>query len=227
MVSATSEPYFDGGSAPRELDRTEIRDIVSAFRDATGRADRAGFDILEIHCGHGYLLASFLSPTINTRSDEYGRDLAGRMRFPLDVVAAVRARWPTHKPLLVRISAVHGAENGWSLEDSLAFGHELKRLGVDVIDCSSGGARSARILQPGALQPGYKVPYAAAVRRRCSIASMAVGLIFDGVQAESILRAGEADLIAVGREALGSSCRPAAPDGRALLELERTIWLVA
>ena len=138
----------------------------------------------------------------NRRNDEYGGDRAGRMRMALEVAGAVRRTWPKEKPLLLRVSAVDGAENGWSLEDTVVLARELKARGVDVIDCSSGGLAGSATLASATRQPGFQVPYAAEVRRRAGVATQAVGLILDGPQAESILQAGDADLIAVGREAL-------------------------
>ena len=179
--------------------------IVEGFAIGAKRARAAGFDAVEVHCAHGYLLHQFLSPLSNTRNDAYGGDLAGRMRFPLQVIEAVRAAWPENLPVFVRISAVDGADGGWTMEDSLAFATAMKPLGVDVVDCSSGGiggsATGSKRIPRGY---GFQLPYAAQIRRDVGIASMAVGLIIGPHQAEAALEAGDADLIAIGREAMNN-----------------------
>ena len=202
VVGPTSEPVGPGWLVPHALSVPEIETIVAAFGAAARRADEAGFDIAEVHGAHGYLIATFLSPVTNTRNDGYGGDRAGRMRLALEVTRAVRAAWPEHKPLFFRVSSVDGAEGGWGIEDTVALAKELGRLGVDVVDCSSGGLST---IGTAALVPrglGFQVPFAAAVKRQAGMRSMAVGLILDGPQAEGILRAGDADLIAIGRQAL-------------------------
>ena len=200
VVGPTGDPFAPGQHVPKALSAEEIGGIVQAFTDAARRADAAGFDIVEIHAAHGYLLASFLSPISNTRNDQYGGDRAGRMRFPLDVTRAVRAVWPANKPLFFRVSALDGAE-GWDLDDTVALALELKSLGVDIVDCSSGGLTGSSTAAPIPRYPGFQVPFAAAVKK-AGMASMAVGLILDGPQAEAVLQAGNADLIAIGRQAL-------------------------
>ena len=171
------------------------------FGEAAKRADAAGYDVIEIHGAHGYLLAQFLSPISNTRNDQYGGDRAGRMRFPLDAARAVRAAWPVSKPMFIRVSTVDGA-GGWEVADTVVFAKALKELGVDVIDCSSGGLTGLSTALPVKRSLGFQVPFAAAVKRQAGIHTMAVGLILDGPQAEAILQAGDADLIAIGRQAL-------------------------
>ena len=205
IVGPGDNPLGPGWLTPHALTKPEMRRITQSFVAAAARADRAGFEVAEIHGAHGYLLHSFLSPLTNPRTDEYGGSLANRMRLPLEVVAAVRARWPAAKPLFVRVSAVDDIEGGWSIDDSIVLATELKRLGVDVVDCSSGGAlgpatAAAKPLTPRV--PGFQVPFAQAIRSRADIATMAVGLILDAHQAEAALQSGQADLIAVGREAL-------------------------
>ncbi|MCA9796061.1 MAG: oxidoreductase, partial [Candidatus Eremiobacteraeota bacterium] len=155
------------------------------------------FDVVELHAAHGYLLHSFLSPLSNQRQDHYGGELANRMRFPLEVVEAVRGAWPDDKPLLVRISASDWVEGGWDLEQSVAFARELKERGVDLVDCSSGGAVPEAKYSPG---PGYQVPFAARIRQ--VVPTAAVGEITDPQQAETILRTGQADLVLLAREML-------------------------
>jgi 2,4-dienoyl-CoA reductase-like NADH-dependent reductase (Old Yellow Enzyme family) len=200
IVGPTTEPTSAGHHVPHALTADEIAGIVQAFADAARRADAAGFDIVEVHSAHGYLLASFLSPISNTRNDQYGGDRAGRMRFSLEVTRAVRSVWPQHKPLFFRVSALDGAD-GWNLDDTVALALELKALGVDIVDCSSGGLTGTATAAPIPRHPGFQVPFAAAVRR-AGVPSMAVGLILDGAQAERILQDGDADLIAIGRQAL-------------------------
>ncbi len=202
VIGPTEEPAVDGWLTPRAMERGDIDAVVSAFAAAARRARAAGFEALEIHGAHGYLVHSFLSPLSNTRRDGYGGDRAGRMRLALEITEAVRAAWPEDRPLLFRISAVDGLEGGWQLEDSIVLARALAARGVDVVDCSSGGLHGSAVsaLVPRAL--GFQVPYAAAIRREAGVATQAVGLIVDGPQAEAILQAGHADLIAVGREAL-------------------------
>jgi 2,4-dienoyl-CoA reductase-like NADH-dependent reductase (Old Yellow Enzyme family) len=195
---AAGEPY---SPSPKALDDAEIEDIVKKFGEAARRADAAGYDVIEIHGAHGYLLAQFLSPISNTRNDRYGGDRAGRMRFPLAAARAVREGWPAHKPMFIRVSAVDGA-GGWDVPDTVAFAQELKALGVDVVDCSSGGLTGLSTALPVKRSLGFQVPFSAAVKRQAGIATMTVGLILDGPQAEAILQAGDADLIAIGRQAL-------------------------
>lgn len=201
-VAPTPEPMDTGWHVPHALDVADIRALIAAWRDAAARARDAGFDIVEVHCAHGYLNHQFLSPLVNKRNDAYGGDRAGRMRFPLEVAAAVRAEWPTEKPVFCRISAVDGVDGGWDLDDSVAFARELKARGIDAIDCSSGGlvgSATARAVPRGF---GFQVPFAARIRKDAEIATIAVGLIVSGAQAEEVLRNRQADLVAVAREAL-------------------------
>lgn len=202
IIGPTDAPMADGWLVPKAMDRDAIDRVIQAFVDAAQRADQAGFEIAEVHGAHGYLLHSFLSPISNTRSDDYGGSLENRMRFPLEVTEAVRAVWPGDKPLFFRTSAVDGMEGGWTIEDTVTLARALKSRGIDVVDCSSGGiaggTSSANI--PRSL--GFQVPYAARVRSQADVMTQAVGLILDGPQAEAILDLGEADLVAIGREAL-------------------------
>ncbi|WP_066183040.1 NADH:flavin oxidoreductase/NADH oxidase [Hoeflea olei] len=202
LVGPTSEALGEGHVVPHALDAQDIPKILCEFADAAGRAEAAGFDILEIHGGHGYLIASFLTPVINRRRDLYGGDLAGRMRLALEVAAAVRERWPRTKPLFFRMSSVDGHPDGWSLGDSVALARELKARGVDLVDCSSGGLRGSTAIENASRFPGYQVEYARTIRREAGVATAAVGLILDGRQAEAILQAGSADLVIIGRQAL-------------------------
>jgi 2,4-dienoyl-CoA reductase-like NADH-dependent reductase (Old Yellow Enzyme family) len=207
-VAPSAVPIADGWETPRALSEGEIASLVEDFAASAKRAAMAGFKVIEIHGAHGYLIHSFLSPVANQRNDQYGGELAGRMRFALEVTEAVRAVWPDNLPLFFRVSAVDTA--GWSLEDSVKLAKELKSLGVDVIDCSAGGISGApafraeddgRPLPKGGQRPlGFQVPYAETIRRDADIGTMAVGRIVDPQQAEDILSAGRADLIGIGRE---------------------------
>ncbi len=203
VVAPSSVPTADGWLMPAELTPAEMAEIKSRFVDAARRSHEAGFEVLEVHGAHGYLLHSFLSPISNFRTDDFGGDRVNRMRFPLEVAAAVREAWPADKPLFYRISSTDSVEEGgWQLEDSVAFAHELKARGIDVVDCSSGGIGGSATALRIPREPGFQVPFAEAIRRDADIATMAVGLILTPKQAEAILEAGQADLIAIAREAL-------------------------
>ena len=201
VVGPSALPAGGGYRLPQELSIEAIEDLVHRFAAAAERANRAGYDVIELHAAHGYLLAQFLSPISNHRQDRYGGNLAGRMRFPLEVVRAMRQAMSADKPLFVRVSALDGA-GGWDLTDTVSFAKELKNLGVDVVDCSSGGLTGLATAQPIQRSPGFQVPFASAVRQKANIATMAVGLILDGPQAEAILQSQHADLIAIARQAL-------------------------
>lgn len=198
-VAPSALAFDEGWHVPHELTVAEIASLVEKFVTATERSRTAGFDVVELHMAHGYLLHEFLSPISNHRKDEYGGSLENRMRFPLEVVRRVRAVWPASQPLFVRISATDWVEGGWDLESSVIFSNELKKLGVDLVDCSTG-ANVARAKMP--IAPGYQVPFAREIRKRCGIATGAVGLITEAKQAESILEAGDADAVFMAREFL-------------------------
>jgi 2,4-dienoyl-CoA reductase-like NADH-dependent reductase (Old Yellow Enzyme family) len=184
---------------PRALEKREVRAIAEAWGKAAARAHAAGFDVVEIHGAHGYLIHQFLNPNSNQRTDEYGGSLANRMRFPIEVAECVRAAWPKEKPLFMRLSVDDGA--GWDPDSSVALAKALKAKGVDLIDCSGGGMLPGFI--PGTPPVyGYQVPYAEKLRREAGIATMAVGLIVHAAQAEAILAEGRADLVALAREML-------------------------
>lgn len=183
--------------APRELTANDVQALVQRFVEATLRADRIGFDAIELHAAHGYLLHQFLSPIANQRTDQYGGSLENRMRFPLAVFAAMRAAWPAHKPMGVRLSATDWvADSGWDVPQAIEFAQRLERLGADWIDVSSGGVSPRQQIRVG---PGYQVPFAAAIRAAVKIPVMAVGMITEPRQAEDILAEGKADLIAIAR----------------------------
>lgn len=199
-VGPTAEPVAKGWLTPRQLTTAECRAMVGTWAAAARRAVSAGFDVIEIHAAHGYLLASFLSPVSNTRNDEYGGDRAGRMRLPLEIAEAVRREMPASMPLFLRVSSVDGTQEGWNMDDTVAFARELKARGVDVIDCSSGGIAGAATAAQVQRSLGFQVPFAERVRKEADIPTMAVGIILEAQQAEATLQNGQADLIAVGRQ---------------------------
>jgi 2,4-dienoyl-CoA reductase-like NADH-dependent reductase (Old Yellow Enzyme family) len=186
---------------PRALETREVKDLVEAWGNAARRAHEAGFDVLELHGAHGYLVHEFLSERSNQRTDEYGGSESNRMRFLIEVAQAVRTRWPQAKPLFVRLSVEDNA--GWGPEQSAKIAKILKK-GVDVIDCSPGGITDAAPILGREIKYSYQVPLSDYVRRNADIMTMAVGLIIHGDEAEQILRDGHADLIAVGREILNN-----------------------
>ena len=201
VVGPSALPMAEGWLTPHPLSLPEVQQVVEDFAAAARRAVAAGYQALEIHGAHGYLIQSFLSPVANKRDDAYGGDLKGRMRMALEVTEAVRAAWPAELPLFFRVSAVDGIEGGWSLDDTVVLARALKALGVDVIDCSSGGVAGPVTLARVKRQPGYQVSYAERVRRETAVLTQAVGLITHPRQAEEILERGQADLVALGREA--------------------------
>lgn len=202
IVAPSAEPVNEGSLMPHELSLDDIHTVQQAYADAAGYSDAAGFEVLEIHSAHGYLSHTFLSPLSNHRNDEYGGDRVGRMRFTLEMVEKVRAVWPDHKPLFVRISTVDGVEGGWEEDDSVALGDEMKRRGVDVMDCSSGGIAGMATATRDPLPLGFRLSFSERIRRDNDIATMTHGLIIHAEQAEEILQAGQADLIGIAREAL-------------------------
>jgi 2,4-dienoyl-CoA reductase-like NADH-dependent reductase (Old Yellow Enzyme family) len=181
---------------PRALTLSEIHALVAKFADATRRALRLGFDAIELHAAHGYLMHEFLSPLSNRRDDRYGGSLANRMRFPLEVFSAVRAEWPEDRPLGMRVSCTDWAEGGWDIEQTLALARELKELGCDWIDASSGGAVKNQAIP---VAPGYQVTFAERIRKETGIATIAIGLITEAAQAEKIVAEGKADMVALAR----------------------------
>ena len=199
-VGPTAEPVAEGWLTPRQLTTEECKSMVGTWAKAARNAVAAGFDTIEIHAAHGYLLASFLSPVSNTRTDEYGGDRAGRMRLPLEIAEAVRREMPDTMPLFVRVSSVDGTVEGWNMDDTVVFARELKERGVDVIDCSSGGIAGAATAAQVTRSLGFQVLFAERVRKDADIPTMAVGIILEAEQAETILQNGQADLIAVGRQ---------------------------
>ena len=197
-VAPSAIPFDADWVAPQELTDAEMGAIVSAFRAAAQRALAVGFDAVELHSAHGYLLHEFLSPISNHRADEYGGSLENRARMLLRVVDAVRAVWPEHKPLLVRLSCTDWIKDGLTIDDQTQVARWLKARGVDMVDCSSGGISS---FVPTA-GPGYQAPFAERIRHEVGIATMSVGLVTTPELAEEIVRNGRADVVALGRELL-------------------------
>ncbi len=198
-VGPTADAFADGYPVPRALDAEGIARIVTAFAEAARRALAAGFDVVEVHAAHGYLLHEFMSPLSNTRDDAFGGSFDNRIRLCLDVVDAVRAVWPERQPVFVRISATDWVDGGWDIEQSIELARRLKSRGVDLIDCSSGGnVATARI----PIGPGYQVPFARRLRREAQIPTGAVGLITEAAQANAIVSEGHADCVLLARELL-------------------------
>lgn len=199
VVAPSAVAFCEGWPVPHALTVEEIRELVRAFADAARRAAEAGFRVAEVHAAHGYLLHQFLSPLSNARTDEYGGSFENRTRFAREVVTAVREAWPERLPLFVRVSATDWVDGGWDLEQTIALARVLRTLGVDLVDCSSGGiVRGIRI----PLTPGYQVPFSARIRRDAEVPTAAVGLITGAKQAEDIVASGDADLVLLARELL-------------------------
>jgi 2,4-dienoyl-CoA reductase-like NADH-dependent reductase (Old Yellow Enzyme family) len=198
-VAPSALPQLPAESAPLALDAGGIARVKSAFVATTRRAARLGFDALELHAAHGYLLHEFLSPLSNRRDDAYGGALENRMRLPLEVFDVVRAAWPDDRPLGVRVSATDWVEGGWDVEQCVVFARELARRGCDWIDCSSGGVSPQQKIPLG---PGYQVPFSKRIRAETGIKTIAVGLITEPQQAETIVAGGEADMVALARAML-------------------------
>jgi 2,4-dienoyl-CoA reductase-like NADH-dependent reductase (Old Yellow Enzyme family) len=191
---------------PHALSRQEITEVQQQFVDAARRALVAGFEWLELHSAHGYLSHEFLSPLTNQRTDQYGGSFDNRIRFLLETTKAAREVWPDHLPFTVRLSCSDWSEGGWDLEQSVELAKQLKLAGVDLIDCSSGGAIPDAKIPVG---PGYQVPFSERIRKQAGIATAAVGMITDAVQADEIVRSGQADLVLLARELLRDPYWPA------------------
>jgi 2,4-dienoyl-CoA reductase-like NADH-dependent reductase (Old Yellow Enzyme family) len=199
IVAPSAVPFSDQSIVPEALSDAAITDIVAAFAQAARRSLAAGFEVIELHAAHGYLMHQFLSPLSNRRTDKYGGAFENRIRFVHEVIDAVRGVWPEKYPLFVRISATDWVEGGWTIDESVELARTLGARGVDLIDVSSGGSAPTAVIPLG---PGYQVPFAARIRREAQIATGAVGMITDAAQAEQILAEGAADLIFLAREFL-------------------------
>ncbi len=212
----TAEPFSDVYPRPAVLSAADIAAIVSAFAAAARRSLDAGFDVVEVHAAHGYLLHEFLSPLSNTRADEYGGSFANRIRLCVEVVDAVRHVWPDGRPLFVRISATDWTGGGWDIEQSVELARALRDRGVDLIDCSSGGNVAGAAVP---VEAGYQVPFAERIRREAGVRTGAVGLITSPRQADEIVSSGRADCVLLARELLRDPYWPL----RAAAELGRTV----
>ncbi|MHB8800196.1 MAG: NADH:flavin oxidoreductase/NADH oxidase [Thermoanaerobaculia bacterium] len=199
IFAPSAVPFDEGWQLPEELDADGMARLAAAFAAAARRAAAAGFLVAEIHAAHGYLLHEFLSPIANHRGDAFGGSLEHRMRFPLRVVEAVRSAWPSDLPLFLRLSATDWVDGGFVPDEAVVFAREVKARGVDLVDCSSGGMHPKAVVP---VAPGYQVPFAARIRKEADIATAAVGLITEPLQAEEILVSGQADLVLLGRELL-------------------------
>jgi 2,4-dienoyl-CoA reductase-like NADH-dependent reductase (Old Yellow Enzyme family) len=199
IVAPSAIPFDAGYQTPAALELSGIHNIISAFADAARRALDAGFEVIELHGAHGYLINEFLSPLSNTRTDDYGGGFENRTRFLREIIKAVRGEWPERLPIFLRISASDWTEGGWDIEQSVELARIVAPLGVDLIDCSSGG-NNPKVRIP--LGPGYQVPFAERVRRDSGVPTGAVGLITTAPQAEEIVRSGKADVVLLAREEL-------------------------
>jgi len=202
VVAPSAIPVDTGWLVPHELTLAEIEQLKVQWQAATRRAREAGFEVAEVHGAHGYLIHAFLSPLSNRRTDAYGGERTGRMRLALEIARIVRDGWPAERPVFFRVSSTDGVEGGWSLDDSVVLARELKAIGIDVMDCSSGGIAGSATAARVKRTLGFQVPFAERIRREADIPTMAVGLILEPRQAEAVLLAGQADLIAIGRQAL-------------------------
>jgi 2,4-dienoyl-CoA reductase-like NADH-dependent reductase (Old Yellow Enzyme family) len=199
IFAPSALPFNNGYQTPQSLSPSEIRQIVAAFADAARRAEAAGARIVELHAAHGYLLHSFLSPLSNERTDQHGGSFENRIRMVCDTVAAVRKVWPEQLPLFIRISATDWVDGGWTVEDSVGLVRRLKPLGVDLVDCSSGGNIAGAKIPVG---PGYQVASAEQIRREGGLPTGAVGMITQPAQADQIIRSGQADVVFLARQFL-------------------------
>lgn len=198
-VAPSAIPFLEGTQAPTALTINEIKKVIDDFKKATVRAVEVGYDVLEIHAAHGYLIHEFLSPLTNQRNDVYGGSFENRIRLLLEIINGAQEIWPSNKPLFVRISASDWADGGWNIDESVELAKLIKQQGVDVMDCSSGGAV---VHQKIALAPGYQVPFSERIKKETGMMTGAVGLITAARQAEEILITGKADLILIARESL-------------------------
>lgn len=192
-------PYDPSWPAPREMSRDDIKRCIAEFAESAKRAERIGFDVIELHGGHGYLLHQFMSPLSNQRTDEYGGSTENRIRFPLEVYSAVRAVFPADKPIGMRVSATDWVEGGWTPEETVVLAGKLKALGCDYLDVSTGGLDPRQKIP---LSPAYQVPFGERVRKETGIKTMSVGLITDPHLAEDIIASGKADFVVIGRGAM-------------------------
>ncbi len=198
-VAPSPIPFRDGDMIPHQLTKDEIAELINDFKQAAIRALKAGYKIIEIHAAHGYLINEFLSPLSNHRNDEYGGSFENRIKILLEIVTAIQTAWPAELPLFVRISATDWTEGGWTIDDSITLSAILKKKGIDLVDVSSGGAIATAKIPA---EPGYQVPFSAAIKKQTGIRTGAVGIITNAKQAEEILQQQQADLVIMAREHL-------------------------
>jgi len=204
-IGPSAIPINDKSPVPKEMTKEDINKVRNEFRLAAQRADKAGFDMIEIHGAHGYLLHSFFSPISNQRNDEYGGSFENRIRFALEIIADIKSVWPDDKPIFYRLSSIDAPGEGATLEDNVRLAIALKQSGIDVIDCSSGGITGSPVLTKSKIIPGFQVPYSEKIKKEAEISSMAVGAIINPEQANDIIMQNRADLVAIGRELLADT----------------------
>jgi len=204
-IGPSAIPINDKSPVPKEMTKEDINKVRNEFRLAAQRADKAGFDMIEIHGAHGYLLHSFFSPISNQRNDEYGGSFENRIRFALEIIADIKSVWPDDKPIFYRLSSIDAPGEGATLEDNVRLAIALKQSGIDVIDCSSGGITGSPVLTKSKIIPGFQVPYSEKIKKEAEISSMAVGAIINPEQANDIIMKNRADLVAIGRELLADT----------------------
>ena len=204
-IGPSAIPINNSSPVPKEMTVEDINKVREDFKKAAQRADKAGFDIIEIHGAHGYLLHSFFSPLSNQRNDQYGGSFENRIRFALEIIADIKSVWPDNKPLFYRLSSIDAPGQGANLEDNIMLAKSLKSVGVDVVDCSSGGITGSPVLTKSKIIPGFQVPYSEKIKKDAEISSMAVGAIISADQANEIISNKRADLVAMGRELLADT----------------------
>ena len=204
-IGPSAIPINNSSPAPKEMTIEDINRVKEDFKNAAIRANIAGFDIIEIHGAHGYLLHSFFSPISNMRNDQYGGNFENRIRFAMEIIADIKSVWPENKPLFYRLSSIDAPGQGATIEDNVQLAKSLKIAGVDVIDCSSGGITGSPVLTKSKIIPGFQVPYSEKIKKEAEISSMAVGAIINADQANEIILNKRADLVAMGRELLADT----------------------
>ena len=204
-IGPSAIPINNSSPVPKEMTLEDINRVKEDFKNAAIRANIAGFDIIEIHGAHGYLLHSFFSPISNMRNDQYGGNFENRIRFAMEIIADIKSVWPENKPLFYRLSSIDAPGQGATIEDNVQLAKSLKIAGVDVIDCSSGGITGSPVLTKSKIIPGFQVPYSEKIKKEAEISSMAVGAIINADQANEIILNKRADLVAMGRELLADT----------------------
>ena len=204
-IGPSAIPINNSSPVPKEMTIEDINRVKEDFKNAAIRANIAGFDIIEIHGAHGYLLHSFFSPISNMRNDQYGGNFENRIRFAMEIIADIKSVWPENKPIFYRLSSIDAPGQGATIEDNVQLAKSLKIAGVDVIDCSSGGITGSPVLTKSKIIPGFQVPYSEKIKKEAEISSMAVGAIINADQANEIILNKRADLVAMGRELLADT----------------------